>query len=342
MTDRDAAFHSARPRVTALTLGGWALGGAAALGAIALACSFVGQLELAHPFYSDPVWHNRLLRLLAATIVGVALSASGAALQGLLRNPLAEPYILGVSSGAGIGVAVGTALAGAWALWAWAATPLLAAAGALATCGAVYAIAQRRGRLDPYALLLSGVIVNVFNGALMLVVMLLSERNRILEYIAWGMGRIPDNPSWALLSLCALTALACWTVLLIRGGAFNVLGLGDTVATSTGVNVHRLRVETFVVVSAATAAAVALAGPIGFIGLVAPHVCRLLWGPDHRLLVIVSGLMGAITLILADTLCRTAGGWLNVGDIPVGILTALLGGPFFIFLLRRRNAETRA
>lgn len=302
--------------------------------AVVLLCSLVGQAEL-----SGPVWRLRIFRLAAAGTVGAALAAAGMALQGLLRNPLAEPYILGISSGAGIGVLLGYALAGWFALASWATTPALSLAGALVTCGIVYGIAQRRGRIDPYALLLSGVIVNAFNGAIMLAIFLLVPPRTISSFASWAMGRLTDSIALShplLMITCAAAALLGWLAIFLRGPALNALGLGDDVAASTGVPVHRLRLEVFVVVSLMTAAAVALAGPIGFLGLIVPHICRLLVGPDHSRLALVSGFGGAIFLMLADTFCRTAGEWARVGEIPVGILTALCGGPFFIFLLRRR------
>ena len=153
------------------------------------------------------------------------------------------------------------------------------------------------------------------------------------------MGQVPD---WLITQPgLAWTATICiaagWLFLLMRGSAFNALGMGDAVASSLGVPVQRLRVETFVVVSLMTAAAVALAGPVGFVGLIVPHACRLIFGPDHRVLVVVAGLLGAIFVMLADTACRTAGEWVGLAEIPVGVLTALAGGPFFIVLLRRRT-----
>jgi iron complex transport system permease protein len=130
-------------------------------------------------------------------------------------------------------------------------------------------------------------------------------------------------------------------ILLLRGSSYNTLGLGDDVAASSGVGVHWLRAETFIVAALITSAAVALAGPIGFVGLIVPHVCRMIFGPDHRKLAVISGMAGAIFLMVADTLCRTVGPLLSGGEIPVGVLTALSGGPFFIVLLRRRTGQAR-
>lgn len=338
------------PRVTGRRIIAWLLGGLFLAAVVAAVCSLVGQISLTWPYWTDQVWLNRVGRLAAAATVGLGLAVSGMALQGLLRNPLAEPYILGISSGAGVGVGLGPLVATAIGAGAWLTVPTLAVAGAMTTCLVVYGIAQRRGRLDPYVLLLSGVIVNVFNGALMLVILLLSDRNRVIDFVSWGMGHIPEGAlvlgggSGSLPSLLVLSTgvvIAGWFMLLIRSSAFNALGLGDTVARSSGVPVNYLRVETFIVVGIMTSACVALAGPIGFVGLIVPHICRLVVGPDHRLLVVVSAVAGAMFLMLADTICRMAGPALGMGALPVGVLTALSGGPFFIALLRRRTSKVQ-
>ncbi|MFW6132918.1 MAG: iron chelate uptake ABC transporter family permease subunit [Planctomycetota bacterium] len=286
------------------------------------------------------LWRVRLYRWLAAAVVGAALAAAGAALQGLLRNPLAEPYILGISSGAGVGVLLGLATAGWLAAtdWSWVSAPVLAFVGALATCAVVYLIAQHRGRLDPYTLILAGVIVNTFNAAVMLTIYLYVDPHRIADFAHWAMGRIPDAPGPAVLAVCAACALVGWGVLLACGAGLNLLGLGDEVAASSGVRVAALRVTTFAAVGLMTAAAVALAGPIGFVGLIVPHICRMIVGPAHRRLILSSGVLGAVMLVGAEVLCRRAGPLVNVSLIPVGIVTAVAGGPFFIFLLRRRFA----
>ena len=216
---------------------------------------------------------------------------------------------------------------------------MLAFVGALATCSAVYAIAQRRGRLDPYSLILSGVIVNTFNGAIMLTIYLYVDRYRIADFAYWAMGQLPDSTDRTLLTICGACVAAGWAALLLQSAAFNVLGLGDEVASASGVSVARLRLVTFGAVGLMTAAAVALAGPVGFLGLIVPHLCRMVLGPDHRLGVVASGLVGAMLLMGAETLCRTVGPYVGVSRIPVGVLTALVGGPLFIYLLRRRFRE---
>ena len=312
---------------------------AAATAAVALACSLVGVFSLADLTWL--VWKLRMVRLAEAAVVGAGLGVAGMALQGLLRNPLADPYILGVSSGSGVGVLAGMALAESVAMPVWATTPVLAFAGAMATCACVYGIAQRHGRLDPYVLLLSGVIVNAFNGAVMLAIYLFIKPFVVSGFLVWAMGNLSASIPPGVLGVSAACVLAGWAVLVVRGAAFNVMALGDDVAASAGVGVHWLRAETFVVVGLVTAASVAVAGPVGFLGLIVPHICRLIVGPDHRRLALFCGFVGAIFLMLADSFCRTAGEWVNLSDLPVGIITAFCGGPFFIFLLRRRATGGR-
>ncbi len=283
------------------------------------------------------LWRAKLLRLLTAAVVGAALATGGMALQGLLRNPLAEPYLLGISSGAGVGVLLGLAATAWWAGIAWVSTPLLAFVGAIVACAVVYTVAQRRGRLDPFSLILSGVIVNTFNGAIMLVIYLYVDRNRIADFVHWSMGRVPDSVDVRLLIVCGSGMLAGWAVLMLQAAATNVMSLGDNVAASSGVAVNRVRIVTFVSVGLMTAGAVALAGPIGFLGLIVPHICRMIVGPDLRRGLIASAIVGAAVLVAAEGLCRWVGGLIGVSLVPVGILTAMAGGPFFIFLLRRQR-----
>jgi len=306
--------------------------GAVTAGAV-LACSLVGLYDL-----TEQVWQLRVTRLVAAAAVGAALAAAGMALQGLLRNPLAEPYILGISSGASVGVLLGTTLGLAGLAAARPATPVLAFVGAAVTSLVVYGIAQRRGRLDPYVLLLSGVIVNAFNGAIILGLLMFQEPNEMAAFARWTMGGLQEVYRPATLAVCLVCILGGWAILLWRSAWLNALALGDDVASSSGVAVQRLRLEVFAAVAVMTAASVSLAGPVGFLGLIVPHLCRLALGPDHRRLIVFSGFAGAVFLVLVETFCRNVGPAVGVGYIPVGIITALWGGPFFIFLLRRHSA----
>ena len=320
--------------------------------ATAAACTLIGREGFVSPWavrggrtQLNALWWLLVSRVVVAAIVGAGLAVAGTALQGLLRNPLADPYVLGISSGAGVGYLVGLALAGesvGMELLSWTTLPTLA--GALLTCLVVYLLAQRRGRLDPFVLLLSGVIVNVLNGAIILSLLIFVQGNDVVKFVGWGIGQIRDNQldtETPLVAACAAAVLGGWAVVLVRSSAMNLLGLGDEVASSSGVGVHGLRIETFLIVSVMTAAAVALAGPVGFVGLLVPHLCRLIVGPDHRKLAVLSGFAGAIFLIVADTFCRVAGEWVHKGLIPLGVVTALVGGPLFIFLLRRHGREKR-
>jgi iron complex transport system permease protein len=308
-------------------------------GLVGLGCTLVGPVEL-----TTGIWWFRASGAIVAAIVGAGLASSGMALQGLLRNPLADPYILGISSGAGVGYLAGETLARWFHMPGLAATALPTLAGALLTCLVVYLLAQRRGKLDPYVLLLSGVIVNVLNGALILSMLIFVHESGLVRYVGWGIGQIREGVlegEPALLGACATAVVGGWFVIFLRGSAMNVMGMGDEVASSSGVGVHALRIEVFLIVSLMTAAAVALAGPVGFVGLIIPHVCRLVSGPDHRKLAVLSGFVGAMFLMAADTFCRTAGAWVGKGLIPLGVVTAIVGGPLFIFLLRRHGREGR-
>lgn len=299
------------------------------------ACSLVGQVDL-----SGKIWQLRLARLLTAGAVGSGLAVGGMALQALLRNPLAEPYLLGISSGAGVGVLLGQAFLSSMTLLpVWINTPALAFLGALTTCALVFFLARQRGGLDPYRLILSGVILNAFNAAIMLTILLYSDETRVAQFSIWMMGEVPVVGWHTGLAVGGGLILASWAGLFSRSASFNVLALGDEVAQSVGVSVGRLHIITFLLVSLMAGAAVALAGPIGFIGLIVPHILRMLLRADYRVLVLAAGFGGAIFLMIADTLANALAPIMNNAAIPVGILTALCGGPFFLILLRKRGAE---
>jgi iron complex transport system permease protein len=303
---------------------------------VVLVCTLFGLYEM-----TEQIWRFRLLRLIAAAAVGAGLASAGMALQGLLRNPLAEPYILGISSGATVAVLLGIASGLSGVTAARPGTPVLAFVGAAVTCLIVYGIAQRRGRLNPYVLLLAGVIVNAFNGAIILALLMFVDPNEMASFIRWTMGGLVDVYDPTTLGICLACILVGWGVLFFRAAWLNALGLGDDVAASMGVGVHRLRLEVFFVVALMTAAAVSLAGPVGFLGLIVPHLCRMALGADHRRLVVFSGFAGAVFLVVVETLCRNVGPRLGVGYVPLGIVTALCGGPFFIYLLRSRAGVAR-
>jgi iron complex transport system permease protein len=275
----------------------------------------------------------RLGRALLASVVGAALGVAGVAYQTLVRNPLADPYVLGVSSGGAVGAVLAIAFAGA------AGTPLVgcAFAGALGTMALVYRLGRVRGRLVPAVALLAGVVLNALSWAMILTIATLARMGTTAEILVWLMGSL-GPPRWSSLGLGAAAVVAGVVALAGLAPRLNALVLGDEGAHSVGVDVPRTRKILLVLASLLTGVGVALAGPIGFVGIIVPHVLRLVVGTDHRLMIPAGALGGALFLTLADTLTRLA--FLPLGaEPPVSVLTALMGGPFFLVLLWRRRGE---
>ncbi len=271
----------------------------------------------------------RSLAAAAAAVVGAALGLAGAQLQALLRNPLASPDLLGMSAGSGFAIVLASLLAGG----IWIAPAIPATLGALATLAIVYAVAQRRGQIEPVSLVLVGVIVAVMLAAATLAAQSLMPRETAYSASRWMLGAINADLRWWEIASCAALlllalAISIWLAPLVDGAAFS-----DDEAHSIGVPLPRLRLALFLVSGTLTAACVVLAGPVGFVGLVCPHVVRLLIGPTHRALAIGSALAGATMLILADVLVELV--VVRTGRLPIGVLTALIGGPVFLVLLRR-------
>jgi iron complex transport system permease protein len=326
------------------------LGGLAALAlALALSCA-LGAQPLSIPAAisgAEPdraiLLGLRLPRALLGAVVGAALGASGAALQALLRNPLAEPFVLGVSGGAALGgtlalLAAGV-LGGLWAPLAALAGPSPVAAGAIAgAAGAtllVFAVGRIGGRLVPEAALLVGIVFNAFASAVITVLKVLVAPEQAARLLYWLMGSIGYEAAGAIL-VTALVVAAAVAVLVALSARLNLLALGDDEAASLGVEVGRVRAAVLVAASAATGAAVAVSGMVGFVGLIVPHLVRRVLGPDHRILVPASALFGGAFLVLADVAARVA--FLPLGsEPPVGALTAFVGGPLFLWLLRRQE-----
>ncbi|HUI43426.1 MAG TPA: iron ABC transporter permease [Terriglobia bacterium] len=269
----------------------------------------------------------RLPRVLLAALVGAALAVSGTALQALLRNPLADPYVLGISSGAALGEIL--------ALWAGgllaAAAPAVAFGGALATTAWVYVLGRRGGRLASYTLVLAGVVTASFLSAVILFILTLLSTRDVRGTAFWLMGdlSVVTNARVGVLAPAILVAILA---LYAFSKDLNVLLLGDTEAAHLGVAVARVETVVFVIASLLTGLAVSVSGAIGYLGLLVPHLGRMLVGSDHRLLLPASALGGATVLIVADTLARTAVAPL---ELPVGAVTAVAGAPVFIYLLRR-------
>jgi iron complex transport system permease protein len=273
----------------------------------------------------------RIPRVLMAALLGGALSIAGVGFQALLRNPLADPYVLGVSGGASIGGVIALTLI---KLPQPLIVPLFAFAGALGALILIERIATVGGRMSVFTVLLTGAIFNAFSAAVIYFIQSLASLEELHSIVFHLMGRVREM-ELAWVGGFALVVLIPAILLTTQARAFNALATGEEGATQLGVDIERLKRRTFVLGALLTGVAVAMAGLIGFVGLVVPHLLRLWFGPDHRLLLPVSFLGGAAFLVLADTLARTI---TAPNELPVGVVTALVGGPFFLLLLRRRGA----
>lgn len=275
----------------------------------------------------------RLTATSVGIIVGCSLAVSGVLLQALLRNPLAEPFILGISSGAGLGVMVAMYLAfrmhGPGAGGDQRLTPAII--GALGTLAAVYALGQRRGWLDPISLVLVGVIVSAICGAGIMFFQHLVDTGLRGQFTTWLMGYIPEAVDVWVLRISGGIAAFGLVVGGLMGRAMDAATLGDDEARSVGLSIGPLRLSMFALAGLLAAASVALAGPIGFVGLIAPHAARLVVGPRHGALVFAAALCGVSLVVGADVVRQAID--VGAGRMPIGIFTALLGGPAFIWLL---------
>ena len=272
----------------------------------------------------------RLPRIALAATVGFGLAAAGTVMQGFFRNPLADPSIIGVSSGAAAGAVAAIAFP---ALIPFASLHLSAFVGAIVTAFLVYAIATEGGRTPVATLLLAGVAVQAFLGA-MISYMLVHSGENLREAVIWMMGHLLGT-NWGDVALALPFALVGVAILGTYTRDLNVLLLGEEEAHQLGVDVERTKLLLLVLASIVTAAGVAVAGVIGFVGLVVPHMMRLVVGPDHRILLPTSALAGASFLVVTDTVARA-----GPAEVPVGIVTAALGAPFFLYLLKRREVHS--
>lgn len=287
-----------------------------------------------HPQGDNTLWQVRFPRVVLAIVVGASLATAGALMQGAFGNPLAEPGVVGVSAGAALAAAAaivfGLSMFGNWTV------PALAFVGGLVTTLLVYVLSRDGGRTEVVTLVLTGIAVNAMAGAGMALMMFLGDTQAREEIVFWQLGSL-NGSLWeqvaVVLPLCALGLVGA----LMVSRRLDLLALGDRAARHVGVDVERLRVVTIVLVAVLTAAAVSFAGIIGFVGLVVPHLIRIVAGPGHRVLVPASALGGALLLVSADLGARTL---VDYSDLPIGMLTALIGGPFFFWLLRmaRRTA----
>ncbi|MBI2014990.1 MAG: iron ABC transporter permease [Candidatus Rokubacteria bacterium] len=305
--------------------------GSAALSPRAVARALAGRAD-AESVESIVTLSLRLPRVLAAALAGGALAVAGVGFQGLTRNPLAEPSVLGVSSGAAFGVVVAQICGLGVSTLAALGVTAFAFAGAVLAAGAVWLIAAGGRGLSIQTLLLAGVIVGVFFSAAITVVISVVDFNRLGGVIHWLLGNLAPMPPASLAVFAGLAAAGFWLVV-AEARALNLLALGEEAARQLGVRAERLKARIFAGAALLTASVVAFAGPIGFVGLIVPHALRMVLGPDHRLLVPASLGGGAIFRLLADTLARNI---VAPAELSVGVITAFCGAPFFVWLLRTR------
>ncbi len=283
------------------------------------------------------VWRVRLPRVLLAALTGAGLALVGVAMQAMVRNPLADPYLLGVSSGASVG-AVSVLAFGALAFAGELALPLGAFSGALLACTAVYFLAHANGRLQASRLILGGVaIAYCLGGVTSLIVLTADQRELANSVLTWTLGSLAGT-RWQELGLPAALLAAGVALLLAQARSLNALLAGEETAATLGVDTTRTRRWLFVLVSMVTGVLVALTGPIGFVGLIVPHVARMLVGSEHRRVLPVAALTGAIFLIWVDVFSRIS---FAPAEVPVGVITSLLGGPFFVWMLCRKSVREK-
>lgn len=286
-----------------------------------------------HPLADAALWEVRFPRVVLGVFVGAALAAAGALMQGVFGNPLADPGIIGVSSGAAVGASLmiitGLAAGSSFAI------PIGAFVTGIITAILIYSMARSRGRTQVVTLILVGVAVNAFCGAALALMTFAATMNQREQIVFWQMGSLAGalwDSVFTVLPLLVLGLVLAFGI----AGKLDLLSLGDDAARHLGVNIERLRIYVIAIVAVLTAAAVAFAGIIGFVGLVVPHLVRMLVGPGHRVLVPASALGGAVLLVLADTFARTA---VAYAELPLGMLTALIGGPFFFLLIKNSRGK---
>ena len=270
----------------------------------------------------------RLPRILLAATVGASLAAAGASYQALLRNPLAEPFLLGISNGAALGTMIALVFLGAneWT------RPVMAFAGALAATFVVYRLARGRAGASPENLILAGVIVTTFQSSVIVFITTLMDATRIRSFTFWLLGDLSQAASGSIwIAVASTIAGVVWLTLKAR--PLNLLMLGERDAFDLGVEVERVRLQVFLAASMLVGVSVAMSGSVGYVGLVVPHLVRLSTSGDNRLTIPAAALTGASFVVVADTLARTV---IAPRELPVGAITALIGAPLFIYLLKRR------
>jgi iron complex transport system permease protein len=316
---------------------------ATAVGSVQIPLLSTGKVLLSRLplIHITPAWSStletiimdiRLPRVILAGLTGGALALAGATYQGLFRNPLADPYLIGVAQGAALGAVIGFLFPTTLQAMGFGIIPLLAFCGALMSAGIVYALARVGRTLPTTTLILAGVALGTLLGSVVSY-LLISSGERVHGIIFWLMGSFSLS-QWSEVRAMLPYVLVGVVVILLYARPLNVMQLDEEQAQQLGVNVERLKLVLLGAATLITAAAVAFVGTIGFVGIIVPHAVRLVWGPDHRFLLPLSVLSGAIFLILADIIARTI---LSPAEVPIGVITAIIGAPFFLYLLRRRK-----
>lgn len=278
------------------------------------------------------IWNLRLPRVLLGGVIGASLSVAGAAFQGMFKNPMADPYVLGISSGAALGATLAIVFKIDVSFFSISSITIFAFIGALLAVFTVYNIARVKNKVPVTTLLLAGVAVGQFLTAIMSFIMILSDKDMV-KITYWTLGSL-SGKGWEPVIGIALPSTLGIIVISFFARDLNILLTGEESAQSLGVDVERTKTYILLLGTFITAISVSVCGIIGFVGLIIPHIVRILMGPDHRILLPASALLGSIFMIFADTIARTL---ISPIEIPVGIITALFGGPFFIYLLRSRK-----
>ncbi|RVW04155.1 FecCD family ABC transporter permease [Rhodococcus xishaensis] len=286
-----------------------------------------------HPSGEVTLWQVRFPRVILAMLVGAALGCAGALLQGVFSNPLAEPGVIGVSAGAAVGASAVIVLGGAFTAGPAVATSAFIAG--LITTTLVYLLARAEGRTEVVTLVLTGVAVNAFAGGLIAFFTFVASPAARDQIVFWQLGSL-NGATWNAVAIVAPMAIAGIAASMLIAARLDLLALGESAARHLGVDVERLRLIAIVIVAVLVSSSVAFTGIILFVGLVVPHVMRMLVGPGHRLLLPASVLGGAVVLLAADLGARTL---VPNADLPLGMLTSLVGGPFFFWLLRRTRSS---
>lgn len=296
---------------------------------------FLGSVSISpgELWKSDILWQIRLPRVILAALIGLLLAISGVILQGILRNPLADPFILGISAGSALGAAAAMALGWQFVFLWMSPVPAFAFIFSLVAVLVVYKLSQVAGKTSPETLILSGVALSAFCSAILSLIIILTGNLQAIYF--WLLGSL-SSANWVNVITVTPYALIGALVAYFFSKELNALLLGEEMAKTLGIEVENARLILIGAASLMTAAAVSVSGLIGFVGLIVPHWIRLIVGPNHRLLVPLSALSGMLLMVAADTVSRTI---LSPIEIPIGIVMALLGAPFFLYLLRRRRME---